>query len=188
LGVGRADLLNIFLQTLPGIAITYYGEEIKMQDVYISWNDTVDPAACNTDSTVFNTYSRDPNRTPMQWDNTTNAGFSTANKTWLPVSSEYTTNNVKFQNAAANSNLKIFKQLTQLRKTEAAFQEGTYEAKIVNDDIVVYRRAVAGTKPFFIVLNFGTTAHEVDISTIFTDTAAELEVMVGSLNSGFETS
>lgn len=45
-----------------------------MTDVYISWNQTVDPQACNTDPIVFDTYSRDTARTPMQWDSSKNSG------------------------------------------------------------------------------------------------------------------
>lgn len=62
LGEGRADLFNIFLQTMPGHAITYQGEEIVMEDVHISWVETQDPQACNTNETVYDAYSRDPAR------------------------------------------------------------------------------------------------------------------------------
>lgn len=62
LGEGRADLFNIFLQTMPGHAITYQGEEIVMEDVHISWVDTQDPQACNTNEEVYDDYSRDPAR------------------------------------------------------------------------------------------------------------------------------
>jgi alpha-glucosidase len=188
LGVGRADVLNILLQTLPGMAVTYYGEEIRMVDVPISWEDTIDPAACNTDPEVYYYYSRDPARTPMQWDDTNNAGFSTASKTWLPAAADYKTNNVKLQKAATNSHLKIFQKLTQLRKSEKALQEGTYDPKIFNDDIIVYRRAVKGEAPIFVVLNFGKTAHDVDLATHYTDAPQELEVLVASLNSNFVVS
>jgi alpha-glucosidase len=188
LGVGRADLLTILLQTLPGMAVTYYGDEIRMTDVYISWEDTIDPAGCNTDPEVYYAYSRDPARTPMQWDDTANAGFSTAAKTWLPAANDYKTNNVKLQKAASKSHLKMFQSLTKLRKKEKALQEGTYDPKIFNDDVIVYRRAVKGEPPIFVVLNFGKTAHSVDLNTHFTDAPAELEVLVTSVNSNFEVS
>lgn len=62
LGAGRADLFNIYLQTMPGHAITYQGEEIGMEDVYISWAETQDPAACNTNPNMYDQVSRDPAR------------------------------------------------------------------------------------------------------------------------------
>lgn len=59
---------------LPGVSVTYYGEEIGMEDRWLSWEDTVDPKACNTDEDTYESYSRDPERTPMQWDDSTSAG------------------------------------------------------------------------------------------------------------------
>lgn len=84
LGLNRTDLLNIMVQTLPGIAVTYNGEEIGMTDQFISWENTIDPLACNQDPDTYEALSRDPARTPFQWDDSRNAGFSNANSTWLP--------------------------------------------------------------------------------------------------------
>lgn len=91
------------------------GEELGMTDVHISWADTQDPQACNTNSTVYETVSRDPARTPFQWDSGANAGFSTAAKTWLPVAQNYTLNNVQLQTQQLHSHLKVFKSLLKLR-------------------------------------------------------------------------
>lgn len=87
-----------------------------MTDVHISWEDTQDPQACNTNSSVYENVSRDPARTPMQWDASLNAGFSTAEKTWLPVAANYTTNNVAVQDGQVRSHLKVFKSLLTLKK------------------------------------------------------------------------
>lgn len=92
------------------------GEELGMTDVHISWSDTQDPQACNTNSTVYETVSRDPARTPFQWDSGLNAGFSTAAKTWLPVAQNYTINNVQLQTQQLHSHLKVFKSLLRLRQ------------------------------------------------------------------------
>lgn len=62
LGIERADLYNILLQTLPGNAVTYQGEELCMPNVYVTWDQTLDPGACNTNETVFHSVSRDPCR------------------------------------------------------------------------------------------------------------------------------
>lgn len=72
------------VQTLPGIAVTYNGEELVMHDVFINYTNTVDPLACNQGPDNFYKLSRDPARTPFQWDDTGNSGFSDANSTWLP--------------------------------------------------------------------------------------------------------
>jgi len=59
---------------LPGVAITYYGEEIGMEDINLSWELTVDPAGKNAGPEKFLKASRDPSRTPMQWNIDRNAG------------------------------------------------------------------------------------------------------------------
>lgn len=79
-----------------------------MTDGEVSWEETQDPQACNTDDPInYYKSSRDPARTPYQWDDTKNAGFSTANKTWLPVASNYQTVNLKAQEAATKSHYKV---------------------------------------------------------------------------------
>lgn len=60
--------MNILLQTLPGVAVTYNGEELGMTDVWLSWADTVDPQACQTSEETYNSVSRDPARTPFHWN------------------------------------------------------------------------------------------------------------------------
>lgn len=55
--------------------ISYKGEEIGMVDGYVSWEDTVDPSGCNTDDPInYWKSSRDPERTPFQWNSEKNAG------------------------------------------------------------------------------------------------------------------
>lgn len=87
-----------------------------MTDVFISWEDTVDPQACRTNPDIFHYASRDPARTPFQWNCTHNAGFSTAQKTWLPLSDNYTEVNVESQKTHDRSHLKVFKALLELRQ------------------------------------------------------------------------
>ena len=87
-----------------------------MTDVYIAWEDTVDPQACNTNPEVFHQHSRDPARTPLHWDSSHNAGFSTGPKTWLPLAKNYTSNNIELQKTQPQSHLKVFKSLLELRE------------------------------------------------------------------------
>ncbi|KOB39882.1 Alpha amylase, partial [Operophtera brumata] len=83
------------------------GEELGMTDGQVSWEDTKDPQACNTDDPVnYWTKSRDPTRTPYHWDASANAGFSTNASTWLPVADNYLTVNLAAQMAATNSHYK----------------------------------------------------------------------------------
>lgn len=66
-GVERHESLVMMTMLLPGINVVYYGEEILMTDNReISWDETDDPAACQTNKTVYQLYTRDPVRTPFQ--------------------------------------------------------------------------------------------------------------------------
>lgn len=79
-----------------------------MTDGEVTWEQTKDPAACNTHDPInFYKVSRDPARTPYQWDDTKNAGFSTGNETWLPIASNYKELNLKAQMTAAKSHYKV---------------------------------------------------------------------------------
>lgn len=185
LGESRADLYNIFLQTMPGIAITYQGEELCMPNVVVSWEDTQDPQACNTNSTVYHGYSRDPARTPFPWDASRNAGFSTAVKTWLPAGNEYQNYNVEKQLNDATSHLKIFKKLTKLRKT-SVFQNGLYEnSRALNEGIFSYVRS-DGKDTYLVALNMAGSNQTVNFSQGYRALGSKGNVVVATLGSPFQ--
>lgn len=64
MGEAAIDAMNMLVQLLPGTSVTYNGEEIGMTDTYVRPNQYRDK----------NTPNRDPERTPMQWNTTINAG------------------------------------------------------------------------------------------------------------------
>jgi hypothetical protein len=84
LGPGNIDGLNMVKALLPGVAVTYNGEEIGQEDGEVSYEEGQDPSA--RDPAIFDQVSRDFERTPYQWDESVNAGFNTGAKPWLPVS------------------------------------------------------------------------------------------------------
>lgn len=129
LGDDRVRMMMTLVQTLPGVSITYNGEEIGQHDFYdFPYED-----------------SRDPNRTPMQWDASTSAGFSTNASTWLPVNPDYKTVNVAAELAlgglgtAGFGHLAYFKQLTALRK-ERAFVKGEMLDRAYNANVYMMLR------------------------------------------------
>lgn len=138
-GADRVDLFNILLLTLPGCSITYQGEELGMLDGYVSWEDTVDPQACNGYEANYMDNSRDPARTPMHWSDETMAGFTTGNSTWLPVSTDYRQRNVKTERGVSLSHLNVFKRLQQLRQ-EPSIEEGSAEVKAVSNYVLAVKR------------------------------------------------
>lgn len=66
-------------------------------------------------------------------------GFSTANKTWLPVADGYETLNVEVQKASDRSHLKVYQALAALRQ-EKVFRYGRYESLALNKDVFAFRR------------------------------------------------
>jgi alpha-glucosidase len=183
LGVDRGDLLNILLQTLPGVAITYQGEELVMTNTHLTWEETVDPQACNSNPKIYESRSRDPARTPFPWDDSTNAGFSTATKTWLPVGNNYKTVNVKAQLAADNSHLKIFKRLTTVRK-QPVFKQGNYVGVLSNNKQVYSYKRQLGNEMAVIVLNYGSSEMTVNLTALYPLIPEQLKIYTSSLNSG----
>ncbi|KAG7156608.1 Maltase 2-like [Homarus americanus] len=152
LGTDLVDALNMMTLLLPGTPVTYYGEEIGMENTFVSWEDTQDPQGCRWGPQHYQEHSRDPARTPMQWNNSSLAGFTTANTTWLPVNPNYKTLNVEAQTKAKNSHLKIYKDLTKLRKEEV-FKKGHYAFPLVTEDIFSFLRYVEESETYMLVIN-----------------------------------
>ena len=110
------DGLNGLNMLLPGVAVTYQGEEIGMRDGYVSWEDTVDVSALNQgNASNYLDYSRDPCRTPYHWNNSTSAGFSTSMETWLPVAEDYLEINLQAQKEADRSHFKVWEENVKTR-------------------------------------------------------------------------
>jgi len=126
-GAGNMDGFNMIGLLLPGVAVTYNGEEIGMTNTAVSWEDTVDPAGRNCGQEHFQDpgCSRDPERTPMQWDSSDQAGFSTG-KPWLPVNPNYLEGvTVEAQSGNEDSHLSLYKALTELRSDWEVFRTGS---------------------------------------------------------------
>lgn len=127
---------------LPGVAVTYNGEEIGMENGEVTWDQGKDPQACNGDEGDFESNSRDFQRTPYHWDSTTSAGFSTNNSTWLSVSSKYVENNLAAQKAGDDkTHYAIYKQLLQYRKTDT-LKYGDLESAALAKNVLALARFV----------------------------------------------
>ncbi|XP_014469542.1 PREDICTED: alpha-glucosidase-like [Dinoponera quadriceps] len=134
-GVKRADQLSMLATILPGVSVIYNGDEIGMVDRPFTYEETVDPAGCNAGPDRYHLKSRDPERTPFQWDNSTSAGFSTNATTWLPVHSNYKTLNLAAQKTATVSHYKVFKSLAQLKR-KPVIEQGKLEIVLVTKKIL----------------------------------------------------
>ncbi|KAM7343922.1 maltase A7 [Cochliomyia hominivorax] len=183
-GVRNIDAMNMLVMMLPGASVTYQGEELGMLDGEISWEDTVDPAACNANPEIYEQTTRDPSRTPFQWSNTKNGGFSKADHTWLPMGPNFDSINVESENAATNSHLKIYKSLVELRNSSKILQKGSYKYKALNDGVFVLKRYLTNEETLVYVANFGEGSYSADIITNFDVTLPEtMRVKITSLDS-----
>lgn len=128
------------------VHLIFQGEEIGMVDnrFGISFEETVDPAALNEYQSGprdgWQWKSRDPVRTPFQWDDTDHAGFCKCNKTWLPVNDNYPSLNLARQKSAVKSTFKFYQQLSELRKDETMMR-GDFKSFIQNE-VLGYTRYI----------------------------------------------
>ncbi len=111
---------------------------------------------------------RDPERTPMQWDDSPNAGFAAAGvTTWLPLAPDYRTRNVATQSADATSMLSLYRALTTTRRAEPALHGGAYRSVDVGvDDVFAYVRSAPGSDSFLVVLNFSHRDLTLDLGAV----------------------
>ena len=159
--VSKAKLLALLQLTVRGVPCMYYGEEIGMTDADLARSTALDPIAHEfrwVPSFLFDrlgiTINRDVVRTPMQWDATQSAGFSSAPKTWLPINPDYKTVNVAVEAAEPDSLLNTVRQLLHLRRSEPALNSGTLELlKDLPDGVLGYVRR-HGVDELAVFLNF----------------------------------
>ncbi|XP_069978318.1 maltase A3-like [Penaeus vannamei] len=175
LGSDLVDALNMLILLLPGTPVTYYGEEIGMEDNFISWEDTQDPRGLNFGRERYKDFSRDPARTPMQWGDEPNAGFSTANATWLPVNANLTSSNVATQDEAKVSHLNIYRQLSELRR-EVTFVRGDLAFPQVTEEVIAILRSYRRAPSYLLVIN--TSEYDVTVDLQQGTTLPEVGMVV----------
>ncbi|KAK7092497.1 hypothetical protein V1264_008234 [Littorina saxatilis] len=146
------ELIRPFLtliMLLPGTPVLYYGDEIGMRGIYVA-NDTEE------DMGQFNLSMR----SPMQWDNTSHAGFCKCTKgtPWMLPNTQYMTVNVESQRADSRSVFQLFTNLTSLRTDYSSFHFGDYNEAVVDDDVFSFVRDFDGQKGFLVALNFANTS------------------------------
>jgi alpha-glucosidase len=149
LGSEQSRVAAVLLLTLRGTPTMYYGDEIGMRDVAIPRNEIVDPQGLNMPDRYL---SRDPARTPMQWDANVNAGF-TNGKPWLRLSRNYRENNVQLQQDDPKSILRLYQNLISLRNSEPALREGTYLPCYSDHQLLSFIRQAPDGAGFLIILN-----------------------------------
>lgn len=148
-GFKQARVAAMLLLTLRGTPTIYYGDEIAMRDVPIPPGEIKDPQGLNAPPGKY--LSRDPRRTPMQWDASENAGFTTG-KPWLRLAENYERENVETQKNDENSMLSLYRKLIRFRQRHPSLTFGIYRPVLSDHHIISYTREFEKER-FLIVLN-----------------------------------
>ena len=162
-----SKMLNTFILSMRGTPYCYYGDELGMTNIgFDRIEQYKDIAAINGYRKVVDSggdvegyladlkfLSRDNGRTPMQWDDSQHAGFTTG-KPWLPVNDNSTEVNVEAQEADPGSCLNYFRKMVRLRNDNPVLVYGDYELLFPDhEQIYAYTRKLEG-KGMLILLNF----------------------------------
>jgi alpha-glucosidase len=154
----------LLLLTLRGTPTIYYGDEIGMHDGDISPAQERDPFGKRVPGQGL---GRDPERTPMQWDSTPNAGFCPPECVpWLPVADDYQQINVAVEEQQPMSMLALTRQLLALRRATPALYGGSYRpVHDVPANCFAYIRE-AGSQQFLVALNFSSHEQHLALSDL----------------------
>lgn len=164
--VQSAKLLATMLHGMQGTPYIYQGEELGMTNVRLPIEEYRDVEIQNfyrkrlgegyPQEAIMNSIyakGRDNARTPMQWDSSSNAGF-TGGTPWLTVNPNYTAINAQAELADPDSVFHYYRKLIALRKQYPVFVEGDFTLlKAEHPRLFVYRRAWQG-ETLLVVCNF----------------------------------
>ena len=158
LGQAQACVAAVLLLTLRGTPTLYYGDELALIDVVIEPSQVRDPRELREPGLAL---GRDPVRTPMPWDGSENAGFSTA-KPWLPLHADWRTRNVARMTEDPRSILTLYRRLLALRRNCPALSIGDFVLSSVEDEILVYERR-HDSERLVVALNLGDRPHRLQL-------------------------
>jgi oligo-1,6-glucosidase len=162
-----SKMLTSFLLSMRGTPYYYMGDEIGMSNIKfdniddyndlmtINWYELTQQEGGDAQALLesHKITGRDNARTPMQWDNTGNAGFTTG-KPWLKINPNYPMVNVAEQQNRPDSELNYFRKMVRLRKENQILVYGSYELLYPqHTQLYAYTRSLDENK-FLVLLNF----------------------------------
>ncbi|HAH57204.1 MAG TPA: glucohydrolase [Bacteroidales bacterium] len=163
----RAKALATLMLTAKGIPFIYYGEEIGMRNITANSYDEIVDIQGKTQYMLAlkqgktpaealaagNAHNRDKSRSPMQWNSSHAAGF-TSGTPWIKINENYKYTNVEESLHSENSMLNMYKLLISLRNQEKVLQYGEYENLLMQQDRIEFTRIFQNEK-VTVVVNFG---------------------------------
>ena len=181
-----AKMLAVLLFGMEGTPYIYEGQELGMTNRHFALDDYQDVETLDmirtrrakgySDEEILRSAygrSRDNARTPMQWDASPNAGFTTGTP-WLPVNENYKEINAAEQIGRADSVFECYRKLIALRKEYPVFEEGEFTLlEPENDALFAYERRTE-TETLLVLCNFTGKEIENPIS------AEGMELLLGT--------
>ncbi|MCZ4222394.1 glycoside hydrolase family 13 protein [Pedobacter rhodius] len=182
-----SKLLTTLIMTMRGTPFYFNGDELGMSNIkFDAIEDYRDIATINAyknikakgedikafmDKQKF--ISRDNTRTPFQWNDTANAGFTTG-KPWIKVNPNYKMVNVAAEEKDPDSELSYFKKIVALRKASPVLVYGAYQVfDIENPDVYCYTRS-NGKDKMLVILNFSGKAISYSLNKDIDTASAEV--------------
>lgn len=163
-----AKMLGTCTHMMQGTPYIYQGEELGMSNAYFNsiddyrdiesinaYHDLIENCGVSESEMMgyLKRISRDNARTPMQWDDGFNAGFTTGTP-WIKVNSNYTKVNAKKQVGNPDSVFSYYKELIKLRHENEIIVYGTYELLEPEDEkLFIYKRTL-NQKRLMVICNF----------------------------------
>lgn len=150
IGAAQSRIAAMLLLTLRGTPTMYYGDEIGLGRVPVPADRAKDPWAKREPGLGV---SRDPWRTPLQWNALPHAGFTTG-EPWLPVDPDFRINNVACLAREPTSLLQLYHRLIEIRKRHRALSTGDARNISAENNVLSYERCWGG-EHVIVVLNIG---------------------------------
>ncbi len=165
-GVHNTEIERVIATVLfasRGASLFYYGDAIGMKTTDPTRKEDVqDPVG----KAMWPYYKgRDGERTPMQWNDTANAGFTTSDHPWLPVPPTYKTVNVTAEEKEPDSMLSWYKSIIELKRANDAFAHGdNVMLDTANDKVLSWMRQAPDGSQVVVTCNFTADPQTVNLS------------------------
>jgi alpha-glucosidase len=157
-GPEQAKVAAMLLLTLRGTPTIYYGDEVGLEQVPIPPGEVHDPWELQEPGLGL---GRDPERTPMPWDSSPGAGFTTG-RPWLPLNPDWERRNVEALSRDPGSILSLYRRLIGLRREREALRLGDYEALYCDEGVLAYQRRL-GEDRLAVALNLTHEPREIGL-------------------------
>jgi len=160
LGSAQARVAAVLLLTLRGTPTMYYGDELGLPNAIIAPDQVQDPAEIRQPGIG---QGRDPERSPMPWDDSAQFGFTHASNTWLPFADPSGQLTVQHEDADPTSFLTLYRRLLKLRREHPVLHSGDIRNVASSNGVLTFDRALSGLpgRQIRVLLNLTNSAQTI---------------------------